>query len=323
MITCSNIGFGNQLGAQMTDFADLYYIAKENGQTIQLLDDFKEFRRGYQFVSAFDFPQDMLEKETKSGYKTFYNKHFSATSGDWKKNFSKIYKSSFQFKLDMLYYRSCMKKKKDLKSFGDLKGGVTCDSRLLELEPKNSYDIKGGFGTIKEWDKYRSDILDIYKFKDETKTAGDDIWREKVEKKNEKNLTTCSIHFRRTDYLLIASLNLSDDYYKKAMEQFDKENTLFVVLSDDVDAVRDLDYLQDCSVVFMDRNPAIIDMYLMTKCDSNIVANSSFSFWGAYLKKEAKGKVVCPHDFIGNSVPELQYMNGNWYPNDWVALDIR
>ena len=63
MITCSNIGFGNQLGAQMTNFADLYYIAKENNQSVKLLSDFRYFRRGYQFVEAFDFPENMLESD--------------------------------------------------------------------------------------------------------------------------------------------------------------------------------------------------------------------------------------------------------------------
>ncbi|SDH60382.1 Glycosyl transferase family 11 [Pseudobutyrivibrio sp. 49] len=324
MITCSNIGFGNQLGAQMTNFADLYYIAKENNQSVKLLSDFRYFRRGYQFVEVFDFPDNMLESDNNRGGQKLYNNLLNSTQGNWKSNFAKIYKNRWRQYIDHFYTANVYRRRKELVRISDLKGGVECDKRLLKLDENRFYDICDGFGTIKEWDKYRDDIIKIFSYKPVTKDEGDSLWREKVENNKKDGITTtCSIHFRRTDYLLISSLNLSDDYYKAAIDKFDKDKTLFVVFSDDIDAVRNLDYLQNLNAVFMERNSAIMDMYLMSKCDNNIIANSSFSFWGAYLGDDSNRKVVCPHDFIGDSAPEVQYMNGNWYPENWIALDLR
>lgn len=62
MITCTNIGYGNQLGAQMTNFADLYYLARENNQELKLLGELEKYRRGYQFVEVFDFPEKFILK---------------------------------------------------------------------------------------------------------------------------------------------------------------------------------------------------------------------------------------------------------------------
>ena len=70
----------------------------------------------------------------------------------------------------------------------------------------------------------------------------------------------------------------------------------------------------------MDVHSAGIDMYVMSLCDNNIIANSSFSFWGAFLNKNKEKKVICPHDFIGQQCTDYVYMNGNWYPDNWIAL---
>ena len=72
--------------------------------------------------------------------------------------------------------------------------------------------------------------------------------------------------------------------------------------------------------MFMSPDDAGVDMYLMTLCDGNIIANSTFSFWGAFLNRHENKKVVCPHDFIGENVKEYLYINGNYYPESWIAI---
>lgn len=193
--------------------------------------------------------------------------------------------------------------------------GIHFHDSVLNLKYNKSYNIQSGFGTCREWSKYKEDLFNIFSFKDEITKAGDKLWDEL----NLKNKETVSIHFRRTDYLIMSSLNLSVDYYLKAMHLF-SEDSIFIVFSDDIGWVKQQDFFEGKNVIYMERNKPGVDMYLMSCCKSNIIANSTFSFWGAYLNRNNGKTVVCPHDFIGESGTDNLYLNGNWYPKEWIAI---
>ena len=78
-----------------------------------------------------------------------------------------------------------------------------------------------------------------------------------------------------------------------------------------------MDYLKLFCAIYVDWNHGINsweDMYLMSKCKHNIVANSTFSWWGAWLN-ENKGKIVlCPPKYI-NSEDTFDF-----YPQDWIRI---
>lgn len=128
-----------------------------------------------------------------------------------------------------------------------------------------------------------------------------------------------SIHFRRGDYLVHANHNvIKDDYYYKAIGYIKKHvsNPIFFVFSDDIEYVRaTYDVLGDA--VFIDHNKgeeSYWDIFLMSKCKHNIIANSGFSYWGAWLNTNSNALVVAPSTWMQseNKIAE-NLLLPSWY----------
>jgi len=106
-----------------------------------------------------------------------------------------------------------------------------------------------------------------------------------------------SIHIRRGDYLNIPIANVcNDEYYRKAIEILSEKasNCVFYVFSDDPEWCYSFMKQFDVPYRIIEHNKGAEcykDMYLMTQCKHNIIANSTFSWWGAFLNRN-KGKVV-------------------------------
>jgi len=313
VITFSKIAVGDQLGAQMVSFAKLYYIARENNQEIAFFKELMDYKRGYLFLKMFEL-SGYVRMIGRDSFCTEVYHFLMKPSG---RNNGVSLKNKIGKKLDKYYYRHVMRRHKDWVRLDDLKNGQYFDPDVLTLCQDKNYDISTGFGSCMEWNKYEPDLKKMFRFRSDIVEKGEHIRNEMIR----TDKPTCSVHFRRTDYLLVASLNLSEKYYEQAIHMFDTDNTCFVVFSDDIEAVKELSCLKGLDVVFMPQNPGIIDMYLMSRCDHNIIANSTFSFWGAYLNENRNKKVICPHDFIGSTDMVNNYINGTWYPESFTPLD--
>ena len=122
-----------------------------------------------------------------------------------------------------------------------------------------------------------------------------------------------SIHVRRGDYL--GSFPVMDEsYFEPAMAYFlEKYNSVrFYVFSNDLDWCRE--HLKTEHILFVDWNTgkdSPWDMWLMTRCKHNIIANSTFSWWGAWLNQNESKKVIAPRTWLYHQVPPDVYCN-NW-----------
>lgn len=128
---------------------------------------------------------------------------------------------------------------------------------------------------------------------------------------------TVSIHIRRGDYLNIPSYNVFNglDYYVRAIEYFKSklENPLFVVFSNDSQWVKD-NLTIDKATIFVECNKgadSYKDLILMSKCNHNIIANSSFSWWGAWLNPNPSKQVVCPTEWFKGK-PSSSVVPDSW-----------
>ncbi|WP_215406320.1 alpha-1,2-fucosyltransferase [Vibrio gigantis] len=125
-----------------------------------------------------------------------------------------------------------------------------------------------------------------------------------------------AIHVRRGDYLAVPALNglAPLSYYRSAIKYI-KENVdspTFFIFSDDITWCKENLNLE--KVVYVDWNTksdSYRDMQLMSLCKHNIIPNSSFSWWGAYLNSNAGKIVICPekwgHEELGLELKDMNY----------------
>lgn len=121
-----------------------------------------------------------------------------------------------------------------------------------------------------------------------------------------------AVHVRRTDYLTDkAFVSLSDtDYYERAMALFPESK--FLVCSDD--PAWCLQRWPRDSRVEVVHGTEIEDLNLMASCKSIIMANSSFSWWAAYLNPNPQKIVIYPKHWHSDGVSRVGF------PEGWIRL---
>lgn len=131
-----------------------------------------------------------------------------------------------------------------------------------------------------------------------------------------KNNVSISIHVRRGDYLGGFPV-MSQEYYKSAMQYFKNKyrNPVFYVFSNDMEWCKQNIVGDD--VKYIDWNTgedSIFDMWLMTQCKHSIIANSSFSWWGAWLNQNDGQEVISPKIWFDNKpTPDI-------WCQDWIKM---
>ena len=165
---------------------------------------------------------------------------------------------------------------------------------------KNSY-LNGYWQSIKYFEGIENDIKKDFRFKNQLDNKNLEILNE-IENSN-----SISIHIRRGDYMSPENYNMygciaTPTYYKKAIKVIEEkvENPTFFVFSNDMDWVKK--NIQINSRVFYidinSGNGSYKDMQLMSNCKHNIIANSSFSWWGAWFNENKNKIVIAPKKWI-------------------------
>ena len=139
-----------------------------------------------------------------------------------------------------------------------------------------------------------------------------------------KEKQSVSLHVRRGDYVGVSrfvSLGKTD-YYQRAVEYIKSnvEDPLFIVLSDDISWCREnLELPADSIFVTWNiDDKSYRDMQIMSICKHNIIANSSFSWWGAWLNSNPKKIIVAPDRFFNGNVEDDSHI----IPKVWRTIKI-
>lgn len=178
----------------------------------------------------------------------------------------------------------------------------------LEIPPNQNIKISGYFQTEKHFVNYKKEIQDLFSHTTDIMCK---IWNNYGSLFQEP---TVSVHVRRGDYLNFPERHpyVTDEYYYKALENF--PNYRVLVFSDDIQYCKKI--FKGPNFHFMENNEDIIDLYLMSMCDHNIIANSTFSWWGAWLNKK-DNIVYAPARWFG---PAIKFDSKDIRPSNWILL---
>jgi hypothetical protein len=131
-----------------------------------------------------------------------------------------------------------------------------------------------------------------------------------------------AVHVRRGDYVQHADrfTLLQKDYYDRALRLVNRavEKPKFFVVSDDPAAAREM-FADRPDTTFAAGGSAFDDMHLIASCHHHIIANSSFSWWGAYLSPWQDGLTIAPRAWFSRTVALHTYVDDT-YAEGWITV---
>ena len=164
-------------------------------------------------------------------------------------------------------------------------------------------------GYFKEYEKTIREVFVFRDIDDENYVIANEM----------KEREAVSLHIRRGDYLLYPRYCVCDEHwYEAAIKNIQEtvKDPFFYVFSDDVVWCEQFLKGKELPFRIISHNSgknSYQDMYLMTQCKHNIIANSTFSWWGAWLNSNPDKVVVCPKIWL-NGIEQNPCLN------DWVHI---
>jgi hypothetical protein len=190
------------------------------------------------------------------------------------------------------------------------------------------FDIKGCRYYAGYWnsENYFINIQDqvksTFQFKNKLVGRNEEIAKEII------NSNSVSIHVRRGDYInsseneLIYGNICTLNYYRQAIDKMQQlsGSTKYFIFSNDIVWCRENLLLDNSEYVYWNSDKEnYIDMQLMSLCKNNIIANSSFSWWGAWLNDNENKIVISPSKFFNDVIPsDMETL----IPSNWIRIPV-
>lgn len=139
-----------------------------------------------------------------------------------------------------------------------------------------------------------------------------------------ETVNSIAIHIRRGNYLNDRNIGIyggicTEEYYRKAIEIINQQidNPVFFIFSNDIDWVKENFKNDNIRIISWNQDAdSYLDMYVMSKCKSCIIANSTFSYWSAYLERP-KDIVIYPKTWFN---PQSNYKVPDIFPESWIGI---
>ena len=193
------------------------------------------------------------------------------------------------------------------------------DSDVLKTKP--SVYLKGYWNSYKYFEGIRRELLEDFSFKKEMNSDNKQIANLILSADN-----SVSIHIRRGDYLTTKGARelycspYEDGFYDRAISFLENkfDNPEFFIFSDEPDwAKENLKISHKTTVVDLNKGEnSYWDMKLMSLCRHNIIANSTFSWWAAWLNENPDKIVLAPKAWMNDKAFSIDDL----IPKEWVVL---
>ena len=192
------------------------------------------------------------------------------------------------------------------------------DENVVKYRKRDVY-FQGYWQSEKYFNSIRSVLLHDFKLKKQVSVVTNE-WLLKI-----KSSQSVSVHIRRGDYISNSETNSFHgicpiSYYEKALDYFTKKdcNTVFFIFSDDIAWAKEtFNAYQNCFAV-SDVPYDYEELFLLSKCKNNIIANSTFSWWGAWLNENSEKIVIAPEKWFENDTMQAQ---AQWLiPESWIKI---
>ena len=130
-----------------------------------------------------------------------------------------------------------------------------------------------------------------------------------------------ALHVRRTDYINNSEnhFNLPLEYYEAALKHFDDDRNV-IVFSDDSEWCKQQDLFSDDRFMVSENEDNRVDLCLMSMCSDFIIANSSYSWWGAWLSSNKNKKVIAPVQWFGKTGYTKNHNTKDLIPDGWTRI---
>jgi len=186
------------------------------------------------------------------------------------------------------------------------------DHSYKKIAYKPNLFLRGYFQSEKYFAHNRKEILDLFSPLDQINSYLEKKYSDLI-----NNHSFVSVHVRRGDYLKYSDYHaiMGKPYYDKAMKTFNKD-CKFVFFSDDIEWCKET--FPKSGNVFIENQDDILDLYLMSKIPNNIIGNSSFSWWAAWLNESSDKKVVAPSLWFGPNNMHLD--RSSLTPESWEVI---
>jgi hypothetical protein len=94
------------------------------------------------------------------------------------------------------------------------------------------------------------------------------------------------------------------------------EDTVFIVFSDDIEWCKK--NIDGPNVIYSDINDDVKEISVMSNCHNNIISNSTFGWWGAYLNSNINKKIISPKRWFNFAGPQDYH---DVVPSEWITVD--
>ncbi len=189
------------------------------------------------------------------------------------------------------------------------------DQNFFKL--KSPLTIEGYWQSEKYFFEIKNIILSAFKFRGEFSKENNIIFN-KI-----NSLNSISIHFRRGDYVYNSNVNkthgiCSMSYYNSAIKYVcDRVNSpYFFIFSDDIEWVKENIKIENATYVSNPNLSECEELMFMSYCKHNIIANSTFSWWGAWLNKNENKIVIAPQKWLNTNISKQPDI----IPSTWLKI---